>query len=81
MTCQEIFVQILSEVTGEAPDRILEFVKTMKAAKPGGSWDKNLSDKDSEEFIAKLREDAPAIVRWLKLERQGFVAHESTTVH
>ncbi|MGD9947546.1 MAG: hypothetical protein AB7U29_03590 [Desulfobulbus sp.] len=81
MTYQDIFVQILSEVSGETPARILEFVKTVKAAKPGGNWDIKLSDKDSEEIISKLRKDAPAIVRWLEEGRQKVAGYESKTVH
>ena len=65
MTYSEIFIQIISEVSGKPKQEITDLLSTFRKAHPGGKWDNIIPDKDAEKLLTELRAEAPGILRWL----------------
>ena len=65
MTYSEIFIQIISEVSGKPKQEIADLLSTSRKAHLGGKWDNIISDKDAEKLLIELRAEAPGILRWL----------------
>ena len=62
MTYQQIFVQIISEVSGKSLGEITELLNIMRKTHPGGNWDKEIPEDESAALITKLRLEAPGIM-------------------
>ena len=65
MTYQEIFIQIISEVSGKPKQELSELLNNIRKIHPGGKWDIEIPDSESKELLTKLRGEAPGILRWL----------------
>lgn len=76
MTYAEIFVQILSEVSGKPKEMVSELLKILRQINPGGKWDEKIPDHKVDETMAQLRSEAPGILAWL---REGAVKVERST--
>lgn len=65
MTHADIFVQILSEVSGRSKNEIAEFLKMLRKARPQGKWDEEVPPLEAEKLLSDLRGEAPGILAWL----------------
>ena len=65
MTRAEIFIQILSETTGEREAFIRDTVTAFRLAHPGGDWDRQLAPEKAEALMAALRQEKDSILNWL----------------
>lgn len=65
MTYEEIFIQVLSEVSGKSKHEIAGLVSNLRKAKPGGKWDEVIPDNEAEKLLNDLRSEAPGILAWL----------------
>lgn len=81
MTNQDIFIQIVSEVSGRPKEEIADLLAAIRRAHPGGKWDKELSDKEAETLLVELRAEAPGILRWLVEGAMQVARHERDITH
>ena len=81
MTYQDIFVQVISEVSGKSKKDISELLATFREANPGGKWDKVIPDNEAKELLDTLRNEAPGILAWLVRGGMDVARHESNTLH
>lgn len=77
MTNQEIFIQIISEVSGKSKQEIAELLSVFRKTNPGGEWDKIIPDKDAEKLLNDLRAEAPGILAWLIKGAMDVAKHEA----
>jgi hypothetical protein len=76
MTRKEIFIQILSEVSGKSKQEIAELLSTFRKANPGGEWDEVIPDNEAEKLLNDLRGEAPGILAWLIKGAMEVARHE-----
>ncbi len=81
MTYKEIFIQILSEVSGKPKKELSDLLTIIRSTHPGGKWDNVLSQKESDDLLNKLRKEAPGILRWLYEGAAEVERHGSNTVN
>lgn len=81
MTNKDVFIQILSEVSGKPEQEVADLLTTLRRAHPGGKWDNELSENEAEKLLITLRAKAPGILRWLIEGAMEVGRHESGTVH
>lgn len=81
MTYQEIFIQIISEVSGKPKKELSELLASIRKLHPGGKWDVEIPDSESKELLNKLRGEAPGILRWLAEGAQEVSRFESKSTH
>lgn len=65
MTREDIFIQIISEVSGKTKQEIKELLNISNEAHPGDKWNEQIPDKEAEELIVKLRNEGSGILAWL----------------
>ena len=65
ITRPEIFVQILSEVSGKPRHMVACQLAVFRKTHPGLSWDRKMSRNEAHRLLADLRKDAPAIMSWV----------------
>ncbi len=81
MTYQDVFIQILSEVSGKPKAELTDLLESFKKIHPGGKWDRYLSETEGEKLLNDLRKEKAGIAKWL-VEGAAMVAqHESDTNH
>ena len=68
MTYSEIFIQIISEVSGKPKQEITDLLSTFRKAHPGGKWDNIIPDNDAEKLLTELRAETPAFSNGLLKE-------------
>jgi len=61
----DIFIQILSEVSGRPKHEIAELLSAIRQANPGGKWDEEIPENELEQLVNELRGEAPGIMDWL----------------
>jgi hypothetical protein len=76
MTREEIFIQIISEVSGKEKQEIKELLNQFNEAHPGGKWDEQIPDKEAEVLIASLRSEGSGILAWLVRGAMAVARHE-----
>lgn len=81
MIYQDIFIQILNEVTGKSKSEIEMLLETFKRVHPGGKWDKELSDAEASSLLMQLRLDKDGIRRWLANGAARVARFETSTKH
>jgi len=86
MTKAEIFIQILSEVSGRSTDEITALFKNMRKANPGGKWDDEVPAAEAEKLLNDLRAEAPGILAWLvrggiEMQQEIDAAQKNGKVH
>lgn len=65
MTHADVFVQILSEVTGHAEGDVREWLQTFRDNVPGSDkFDDELSDQEAEALLADFRKEKSGILNW-----------------
>jgi hypothetical protein len=62
MTREEIFIQIISEVSGLEKSKIKELLKLAAETYPRGKLDEQVTDKEAEELLTKLRSEGSGIL-------------------
>ena len=72
----EIFIQILSEVSGKPKQEIAELLFNFRKANPGGKWDEVIPDNEAETLLNDLRSEAPGILAWLVKGAMEVARHE-----
>lgn len=65
MTNADIFIQILSEVSGRPEKEISDLLKRFREVHPGGDWDAEVPFDKAKRLLADLRKEAPRILCWL----------------
>jgi len=65
MTRAEVFIQILSEVSGRPKTEVAELLNSIREAQPGDKFDEDLPDKDAALLMAELRKEKDGILIWL----------------
>ncbi|WP_319525741.1 hypothetical protein [uncultured Desulfosarcina sp.] len=65
ITRAEIFVQILSEVSGKPRHMVACQLAEFRKTHPGNSWDRKIPCNEAQRLLADLRKDAPAIMSWV----------------
>lgn len=65
MTRADIFVQILSEVSGRPCREVAAILSEFRRSHPGGTWDQVIPDDEAKKLITDLRKEAPGILAWL----------------
>ena len=78
MTYQEIFIQIISEVSGKSKQETGELLSAFRKTHPGGKWDTPIPDKDAEKLLNDLRGEAPGILAWLIKSAMDIAGHTGT---
>ena len=81
MTYQNIFIQILSDVSGQPKNEISELLVSFKKANPGGNWDKTLSKEDANKLLSDLRKEALGILKWLCDGAAIVAKHETGSIN
>lgn len=76
MTREEIFIKILSEVSGKPKQEIAELLSNFRKANPGGKWDDVIPDNEAEKLLNDLRSEAPGILAWLVKGAMEVARHE-----
>lgn len=66
MTRQDIFVQILTEVSGKSEKELLELVGVLRRKDPGSKLDEEIPHDEAEKLLSDLRGEAPGILSWLE---------------
>ena len=68
MTYLDIMVQILTEVTGEPPEKLRKaLLMTKEAAEEGGKttrFDQEIPDEKAQDMLVKFRAEGPGILAW-----------------
>ncbi len=77
MTYQDIFIQILSDVSGQPKSGISELLVNFKKANPSGNWDKVLSKEEADKLLRSLRKEALGILAWLCRGANSVEKHET----
>ena len=65
MTRKEIFIKILSEVSGKTEAEISELLIMFRKSHPGGKWDDEIPEPEAQKLLKQLRSEAPGILAWL----------------
>ena len=65
ITRAEIFVRILSEVSGKPLHMVACQLAEFRKTHPGNSWDRKIPCNEAQRLLADLRKDAPAIMSWV----------------
>lgn len=81
MRYQDIFIQILFEVSGTPKDELASLLAAFRKTHPGDKWDQELSEQQANELLAKLRKEGPGITRWLHEGATLVKQHESGSVN
>ena len=81
MTYQEIFIQIISEVSGKSKNEISKLLTTFQKVHPGGNWDKIIPEHEAEALLSQLRAEAPGILAWLVKGAMGVEVNKPSGVH
>jgi hypothetical protein len=61
MTRADIFIRIISEVSGKPEREINDILKAFRQGHPGGKWDDEIPDGETETLLNNLRAEAPGI--------------------
>jgi hypothetical protein len=65
MTRAEIFVELLSEVTGKPKEEVADVLPQARNILPAGKWDEEIPPDESERLLNYLRPKGPAILELL----------------
>jgi hypothetical protein len=65
MTCQDILLQILSEVTGLPQSRFKPAIEMSKALCLSHQFDEELSPAEAEKLLKELRQEKAGILNWM----------------
>jgi len=79
MKKSEIFIQTLSEVSGRPKNELEDMLTAFRHANPGGGWDQEVSESESQKLIAAFREEAPGILAWLVQGAAVVARHKGNT--
>lgn len=76
MKYRDVFIQILSEVSGRSKADLTEMLRLAAEARPemNAGFDKELSEEEAQSMLAKLRNEKEGIAAWLV---QGAMAVNS----
>jgi len=69
MTNGDVFIQILSEVTGQPEENVGFLVELAKKHNPHHGFDKELTPDEAQEMLQALRKEKNGIIQWLA---QGY---------
>lgn len=72
MTKEDVFITIISEVSGKPESFVSEMLDNFRAANPGGKWDDEIPEPEAEKLLNDLRAEGPGILNWL-MEGAGRV--------
>jgi hypothetical protein len=72
MTRAEIFVQLLSEVTGKPKEEIADVLPQARNILPAGKWDEEIPPDESERLLDDLRPQGPSILELLSQKGIDF---------
>ncbi len=64
MTRKDIFIMILSEVSGKQKTFVSKMFDNFRAANPG-KWDDEIPEPEAEKLLNDLRAEFPGILKWL----------------
>ena len=70
MTKKDIFIQIISEVSGKSIDLVTELINLVADKKLKLNWNNELPDEEADELLEALRKEKAGILNWLV---QGYV--------
>ncbi len=73
MTRADIFIQILSEVTGRPKAELASLLAMFRSVYPGGRWDDVLPDNEAQALLEGLRKEKEGIRAWLAKGAQQFI--------
>ena len=65
MTYEEIFIQIISEVSGKPKQEISNLLSAFQQTHPGDKWDKIIPEHKADKLCNDLRKETPGILKWL----------------
>lgn len=65
MTYGEIFIQVLSEVTGQSEEHVNDLLSKFRARHPGDNFDEEMPPEKAEAILKAARENPTAIMDWL----------------
>ncbi len=81
MTKADVFIQIISEVTGAPRQEVSDLHSNIMKAHPDQNWDKIIPDNEIDELFKGLRAEAPGILAWLMKGAMQVDSHESGSCH
>lgn len=81
MKRQDIFAQIISEVSGSSKSEVLELIESSKKLYPVAKWDEEVPKEEAEKMLCDLRKEGPGILAWLIEGYQKSIEHESKLTH
>lgn len=81
MTKAEIFVQIISEVSGAPRQEVAELLSNILRVHPVPALDEKIPDNEVEELLHGLREEAPGILAWLIEGAMSVPSYDRNTLH
>lgn len=64
MNYADIFIQVMSEFTGNPRHEVGEMLGNFRRVNPGGKWDKEIPPENVEGLLANLRREVPGIIPW-----------------
>jgi hypothetical protein len=79
MTRAEIFVQLLSEVTGKPKEELADVLAQVRETLPDGKWDEDLPPAESEKLLNELRPEGSGILELLMQKGIDFAPREDNT--
>lgn len=78
MTRSDIFIQILSEVSGKPKDQVSDLLVAFRKTFPGKDrFDDELPDQEAQQLLAGLRKEKEGIRAWLNSGLQQFLLRMS----
>lgn len=78
MTRGDVFIQILSEVSGKPKESVFELLEFFKSTIPGQhKFDEELPDGEAEALLTGLRQEKEGIKAWLMTGYQRFLLKNS----
>ncbi|MDH4317073.1 MAG: hypothetical protein OEV64_01665 [Desulfobulbaceae bacterium] len=66
MTREELFIQIIGEITGRSMPELRRILETFRVVNPGGNWNEVLPPIHAHRLLKYLRSEQEALVRWLE---------------
>ena len=67
MTRGDIYIKIVSEVTGQSEAYVAEHMSVFRAIMPGDDrYDESLPDNEAQELLTELRKEKSGILQWFK---------------